>query len=423
MKHLLFRFVADDSRILPLRRLARVVGVLVLLLVALLAAREPRGDSDPGWTRHTIDRSSTGADGVRFADCNGDRLPDIATGWEEGGVTRLYLHPGYDRVREPWPAVTAGPAGSVEDAVLVDLDGDGRMDVVSCSEGNVRSVWVHWAPTDLARILDATAWRTEALPVSRGKMWMFALPFDVDGQKGVDLVAGGKLAGAELGWFESPSDARRAADWRWHAWRPVGWLMSLIAADMDGDGDTDVVFSDRRGPRSGCFWLENPGPARAASEAWKEHPIGGLGREVMFVTLADLDRDGLQDVIAAVRPREILFLRRLGRDGDAWEPRSIALPDQSGDAKAVSVGDVDLDGRPDLVFSCENARPPRRGVFWVEYPKLVFHPIAAEGIKFDLVPLMDLDGDGDLDAITTEETAGLGVVWYENPARPRARRP
>jgi hypothetical protein len=41
----------------------------------------------------------------------------------------------------------------------------------------------------------------------------------------------------------------------------------------------------------------------------------------------------------------------------------------------------------------------------------------SDGIKHDLVQLLDLDGDGDLDALTCEERKGLGVFWYENPAR------
>ena len=117
------------------------------------------------WQRHTIDRSSRGADGVRLADANGDGRLDIATGWEEGGVIRVYLNPGPDKARSGWPQVTVGRVKSPEDAVLVDLDGDRRMDVVSCCEGGVRTVFVHWAPAVESDYLDPDAWKTTALPV------------------------------------------------------------------------------------------------------------------------------------------------------------------------------------------------------------------------------------------------------------------
>ena len=41
------------------------------------------------WNRHTIDNTSRGADGVKLGDLNKDGLPDIVTGWEEGGVVRV----------------------------------------------------------------------------------------------------------------------------------------------------------------------------------------------------------------------------------------------------------------------------------------------------------------------------------------------
>jgi hypothetical protein len=38
-------------------------------------------------------------------------------------------------------------------------------------------------------------------------------------------------------------------------------------------------------------------------------------------------------------------------------------------------------------------------------------------MKLDDIQLLDLDADGDLDVLTTEERTGWGVVWFENPAR------
>ena len=40
-----------------------------------------------------------------------------------------------------------------------------------------------------------------------------------------------------------------------------------------------------------------------------------------------------------------------------------------------------------------------------------------DGVKHDLIALVDLDADGDLDVITTEEVHNLGVIWYENPGK------
>jgi hypothetical protein len=100
------------------------------------------------------------------------------------------------------------------------------------------------------------------------------------------------------------------------------------------------------------------------------------------------------------------------------------MPRQAGRAKAVSCGDIDLDGRKDLVFSCEGAEPPRHGLMWLSWEGSPTNGVwrahdisGADGVKHDLVPLVDLDGDGDLDVLTTEETRGLGVIWYENPTR------
>jgi VCBS repeat protein len=408
------------TRRIPIASVLDVALLLVGCSATIFAA-----ERNKPWQRHTIDDSSIGADGVRMADVNGDGLLDITTGWEEGGIVRVYLNPGHTQSKEKWPIVTVGKIASVEDAVFVDLDGDGAVDVVSSCEGKVRTMFVHWAPKDKPTYLDPGAWKTEALPASRDKtQWMFCLPMQVDGKNGIDLVAGAKNASAQLGWFEAPPNPRKLERWTWHPFVEVGWIMSLVATDMDGDGDLDIVFSDRKGKNTGCFWSENPEPEARPSSVWKRHPIGGQGREVMFLALVDLDRDGLQDVIVATKPQEILFLRRKSGDGLAWEDYSIKYSANTGNMKAVNVGDINLDGKPDIVFTCEGATNGKSGVMWLSYRKSPSeemwdaHDISGpDGIKHDIVQLVDLDSDGDLDVITCEESKNLGVVWYENPTR------
>ena len=375
------------------------------------------------WTRHTIDDSSRGADGVRLADANGDGLPDIVTGWEEGGVIRLYLHPGHTRATEKWPAVTVGQVRSPEDAVFVDLDGDGALDVVSSCEGKVQSLFVHWAPKDKGKYLDSAAWQTKAIPVSQGKTrWMFCVPVQVDGKNGVDLIVGSKKPNARIAWLEAPANARDLDAWTCHKIYDADWIMSIRAVDMDGDGDLDVLTSDRKGEGRGARWLENPGPGPVQSQPWRDHLISSAGRQIMFLTVADLDGDALADVVTAVKPKQVVFSRRKGADGTSWEDHAFSLPENTGTSKGVAVGDIDKDGKPDVVASCEHASKGTSGVFWMSYaesptdPAWRAHEISGpEGVKFDRIELLDLDGDGDLDVLTCEERDNLGVFWYENP--------
>jgi hypothetical protein len=408
------------------------VGIALVLLMLggcsspdAVSRRGSLAQLDAPWTRHAIDNSSEGADGTRLADANGDGLPDIVTGWEEGGLVRAYLHPGHDAVRQAWPRVTIGQVASPEDAVFADFDRDGNLDVLTSTEGRSRQLFVHWGPGP-QHYLDEASWETQPIPAAKDAMqWMFALPAQIDGQHGEDLFAGGKNEDAAVGWLQVPDNARDLAAWRWHPLRPVGWLMSLVAADMDGDGDADLLLTDRRGERSGLLWLENPGP-EAATGPWVEHNIGNVGQhEVMFLSTGDLDGDGLEDIVVAVKPRELHLYRLLDSRGSFAEPQIVPLPEEAGSAKGIAIGDMDQDGIADLVFSCEHAVDGKQGVMGLrgirDRDTIRYEPFpisGPEGVKFDLIELLDLDGDGDLDVLTCEENENLGVIWYENPLRP-----
>jgi hypothetical protein len=392
--------------------------VLISALVASVSAYEP-------WTRHTIDNSSRGADGVRLADVNRDGWLDIATGWEEGGIIRAYVNPGPKKAEKAWPAVTVGKVKSPEDAVFTDLDGDGAVDVVSSCEGRTKTMFFHWAPSDPERYLDPGAWKTELVPVTKNaQSWMFALPLDVDGKNGIDLIVSSKGAGACIGWLESPENPRDVSAWKFHRLRDAGWIMSLEKFDMDGDGDFDVVATDRKGAKRGVLWLENPGAeATHNGSAWKDHPIGGGDREVMFLDVATGKDGALDEILVAAKPVEILRFQR-GEGRTSWVLSTETLPAAPlGTAKSVRKADINLDGISDFVFSCEQAGGGKTGLVWLEGktagdPKWKLQYLSEPtGVKYDLIQLVDLDADGDLDVICCEERANLGVFWYENPTK------
>ena len=347
---------------------------------------------------------------------NGDGLPDVTTGWEEGGRVRAYLNPGPDNSGNPWPAVTVGEVASPEDAVFVDLDQDGAVDVVSSTEGANQTLYLHWAPANPDDYLRAAAWHIQAIPASRGlTRWMYVLPAQVDGRNGMDFFAGSKDPGGVIGWWQAPRDPRKAAEWRWRPLYKAGWIMSLRSHDMDGDGDSDLVATDRKLGRSGVLWLENPGP-RHAERPWREHRIGPVGEEqVMFMAVGDVDGDGRSDIATIVSGGPILiYLKRSG----AWERQEVELPSSAGTGKSVAIVDVNLDGVEDLAFTCENAVDGKDGAMWLEGPSWTPHLLSGPaGVKFDRMEWLDLDQDGDLDMMTCEERDDLGVIWYENPTR------
>lgn len=388
--------------------------MMVKVAAAELLGSEVVSVSGTAWTRHTIDKTSRGADGVKLGDLNRDGLPDIVTGWEEGGVVRVYLNPGATKAREAWPQVTVGEVKNVEEAIFADLDGDGRLEVVSGTESKTRTLYLHRQEGD--------KWRTDAFPVTKNaQMWMQVAALDLDGMHGVDLLVASKGDGAAVGWLQSPLKADDLGAWSYHKLRDAGWVMSLTPHDMDGDGDPDALFSDRKGARTGVFWLENPGAAANRDHAvWREHAIGGSGKQVMFADIGDVNGDGLMDVAVAAKPVEIALCLRKADGG--WQEQVLTLDGTKlGDAKAVKIADMNGDALSDLLFTCENAKGPLEGIVWLEQQRggpWKQHTLGGpDGLKYDLMQTLDIDGDGDLDVITCEERDQLGVVWYENPQR------
>ena len=401
----------------------RNLYALIFLSIAATTILETETVIAETWKRHTIDSSDRGAgkrgaDGVRILDVNGDGLLDITTGWEEGGAVVVYLNPGPNKADDRWPAVTVGSIKGVEDAVSVDLDGDGAIDVVSCAEGKLNNVFVHWAPKSKIDYLETKSWKTEAFTKSTGRRWMFAMPMDVNRDGRVDLVVGSKNNDAMIGWLENPENSRDTAAWKLHPLAKASWIMSIQSVDLDADNHPDILYSDRFGKESGIYWLKNPGNSTGM---WKRRLVGGKNKQVMFLTSGKLSPDDTATtVICATLNGELVCCE--SESTGKWSETILPLPFGLKAGKGVAIADINGDARPDIVTTAEAQREKDEmiAVSWKENRPdgWVDHAISdQQGRKFDRIEMLDLDGDGDLDLLTCEEVHDLGVFWYENPTR------
>lgn len=398
-------------------------------LVCIAFSSEACGQTG-SWERHAIDAELRGADGVRLADANGDGLLDIVTGWEESGATRAYFNPGAKQAKSAWPRVDVGLSPSIEDAVWVDLNGDQRLDILSSCEGKEQSLRFFLAPAS-EQMKESEEWMKGIVLASKSKTrWMFATPLEdpaskpektrLDSQAAQPktIVLGSKNPNGMVALLKPNSQQPQHSEIETIA--QAGWIMSIFATDVDGDGDDDVLYSDRKSATAGIYWLENPnGPG-----VWTRHVVGQLGQEVMFMSTPKLEGNRLH-LSVSVKPNRIVSLKQAEDSREPWEEiRALQTPDWFGTAKGVAVADLDFDGDQEIVFSCEQATGAKAGVGLIDFDSsngATFSSVSGSaGIKFDLVELIDLDGDGDLDILTCEEREagrGLGVIWYANPLR------
>jgi VCBS repeat protein len=470
-------------------RLALLAGIGATALVAPNALAAVMSDVPPTtvWERHDIVQGSpgstgfNGSDGVDLADLDGDGGNDVVSAYEQGHRVTVSLHPGdpaqsWGTVTLPGSGTGASALNGPEDAVFGDVDDDGALDVIVACEGG-QKVTVYFAPVNNGGtpeeyadvLLEPGNWTKVdlAATTSLGFPMMRVQLADIDGTGGADIVAGGKESSSHdsaLGYLTSATP-RNGASWTFHELIEVGWTMQVQVTDVDDDGHDDIVYTDRdpinkengtvtvdppRRTKMGLRWLENP---ENPASVWPEHPIspvGGDGGERFhkWFSLVDWNSDGEEDVIDcrsdAVLPvvggSNELSLWINGGNGASWSELSIPVPAGIGWCQHITVADVDgVDGN-DLAFTSSHSGDEiggnpddQSGLIWLKNtgtvgsPTWERHEIAGfePGIKYDNVAWDDLDGDGDVDAVTSEQhedtdnndvlAPGLGVIWYENP--------
>ena len=267
-----------------------------------------------------------------------------------------------------WTTHSFSPPFFVEMVLMVDIDGDGRKDILSDDNEPIR--WIEIGKDDKGQ--------PAFIPHMIGKQgnghgigWG-----DINGDGRLDILTG-------EGWWEQPPDPRKDA-WTWHG----EWVLDpperrpndpMLTLDVNGDGLADVIWG--KGHGYGLYWMEQGKPGPDGKRTWKQHVIDESWSQVHPLTLADLSGDGVPDLITGKR-------FRAHNDGDPG----------GGDPPPAGQGDP-------------------RGVYWYETDRknasFIKHVIEYDGTAgggLNIVAV-DIDKDGDLDLVCPGKS---GLYLFEN---------
>ena len=199
----------------------------------------------PNWTKHKVrDVPASGPNPhyyEDFADCpldvNGDGRPDIVTCNYFGKRVGWVENPGGDATA-PWTEHEIDTPGNMETGELVELNGDGKLDFLP-NTGNV-VVWY-----ELTQQKPAVVWTKHDLGSEGAGHGVGVGDINRDGR--LDIIT-------PKGWHEQPADTASNA-WPFHAEFQLGAAGIFIhGRDVDGDQLTDIVYGMGHG--FGLNWLK-----------------------------------------------------------------------------------------------------------------------------------------------------------------------
>jgi len=431
-----------------------------------IAWHENDGNDPPSFTQHIISTNADGASSVFAADLDGDGDVDVVSASANDDTIAWYESNG---------STGADPPVFIERSILTnargalsvhvrDLDGDGDMDILSASFDDSKIT------AALSDRLDDPL--TEVLPpgftelvISLTASGAASVHTDlVDGDALPDVLSASRLDD-KIAWYknlgvvcndletvctddtfcvdsckagcdgvadcETICEAVEACILRFDPQTittTADGATSVYSADLDGDGDTDVLSASAGDKKIAWYEQEqiDDGMGNLTLDFTKR-VISGSAEGASAVFAADLDDDGDVDVISASRfDGTIAWYENLGGGnfGNPTTNRQIITADAPG---AASVFAFDRDGVPGGIDVDVVAASSVAGTI-ASNDKIVLHrsdgailpsftenTVSGGAIAPEAILAVDVDGDAGMDVdVIAANAVNDSIVWYEN---------
>lgn len=364
--------------------------------------------------------------GASAADFNHDGVMDIVSG------PHIYFGPDYTTHREIYEALTTNPSDEYtrDDWMQFsgDFTGDGWPDVINCSFSGNRGVWLYVNPKGESRRWD----KYLVVPDFSSEI---AVVRDIDGDGKLELVymADGYVR------YAKPDPTNPTGLWIVHNVSELGYATAhgIGVGDISGDGRVDIVnaFGWWEQPPAGSKqepWTYHP-------QAFARYGRNIMGGSVMAVY--DVNGDGLNDIVTALNVHGYglaWFEQKRDAAGNISFVQHMIMDDLSTknaggvtftEPHGSTFGDVDGDGIPDFIVGKrywshrdDYLDPDPYGPAVLYWYKTVRNPKAPGGAEF--VPELihnrsgagsdiyaaDLNRDGALDIVTATRF-GTFIFW------------
>lgn len=263
-----------------------------------------------------------------------------------------------------WPKHQAFASVDNESPTFGDLNGDGKPELIFNTGGQFG-----WAAPDTAHPDKAWVFHKASGKDDRLQRFTHGLGYgDVNGDGKADLLEA-------QGWWEQPATLDGDPDWRFHPFKFYtdghgNGGAQMYAYDVDGDGDNDVITS-LQAHGCGLAWFENKKNDKGEI-AFERHLIlsdnpdekinGVQFSQLHAIDLIDMNGDGLKDLVTGKRywahgPKgdisadspPVLYWFELSRKDGKVQYLPHIIDEDSGIGTQVVAGDVNGDGKPDVV--------------------------------------------------------------------------